>query len=225
MSRVGYREIQSRFTHIDATLVEATVRFPEGEGIVRVRFYPWWEHPDYLAAVRTGGPWGFKGFDEGKIEVTVHPTHIHACRLSGHADVIDWAFLEGHPLLWAFEDAATVYCNASLDDAGWTALVAAVRRALPYPDRGHLGSVLRRELGSSSFALGTLPLTVYRAAIAALEELGLPYLAPRTPNERPLPRVLLLDDDDYIIADDFELDVPEVVHDKAWFDPRPRHGS
>jgi hypothetical protein len=30
---------------------------------------------------------------------------------------------------------------------------------------------------------------------------------------------LLIDDDDYIVAEDFEVDVPEFVHEPAWFQP------
>jgi hypothetical protein len=32
-------------------------------------------------------------------------------------------------------------------------------------------------------------------------------------------RRLLIDDDEYIIAEDFEVDVPEFVHEPEWFQP------
>jgi len=52
MTWVNFRDVQDRFTHIDALFVSSAARFgPDGaEVTVTVRFYPWWEHPAYVAA-------------------------------------------------------------------------------------------------------------------------------------------------------------------------------
>ena len=51
------------------------------------------------------------------------------------------------------------------------------------------------------------------------------------PDSTGLPRiphpavVFLIDDDDYIIADDFEVDVPEFIHEPEWFQPADLGGE
>lgn len=48
--------------------------------------------------------------------------------------------------------------------------------------------------------------------------MGVPIFAPREPEPRPGPVVLLLDNDDYLVADDFEVEVPEWEHRDEWFE-------
>jgi hypothetical protein len=46
--------------------------------------------------------------------------------------------------------------------------------------------------------------------------------SPGSPRPPEAGVVFLIDDDDYIIADDFEVDVPEFNHEPDWFQPAGR---
>jgi hypothetical protein len=59
MSRVNYRTIIDRFSHIDADFVNCRCELDGGESFYRVRFYPWWKHPGFIEAMEKGNKWGF----------------------------------------------------------------------------------------------------------------------------------------------------------------------
>jgi hypothetical protein len=65
----------------------------------------------------------------------------------------------------------------------------------------------------------TLPSQLHRPVLNVFDRLGVPVHSPHTPKEPEAASVFLLDEGDYIIADDFEVDVPEFTHDPAWFGP------
>src|SRR6185436_110124 len=63
-----------------------------------------------------GEPWGFAAScTAGERIVTVRAIHPWATRFSPRTHVIDWAFVEHHPLLWDFGLCATIYVNSSFD--------------------------------------------------------------------------------------------------------------
>ena len=68
MAWTDYRLTVERFSHIDAEFVKATSNLsPEGgTAELVVRFYPWWEHPLYMAAQARGDNWGFSSCEGGK---------------------------------------------------------------------------------------------------------------------------------------------------------------
>lgn len=66
------------------------------------------------------------------------------------------------------------------------------------------------------FGLGSLPATLFRAVCRVLNDMGVQTLVTHTPQARKTPILLLIEGTDYIIADDFELDVPEFHHDPSW---------
>src|SRR5688572_1991161 len=91
MTPINYRATLERFGHIDSEFVRASASFtPErGTAEVVVRFYPWWEHPLYVAARERGYQWGFSSYEEGMREVVVTAVRPFAARLSARQNVID----------------------------------------------------------------------------------------------------------------------------------------
>ncbi|HEV7506682.1 MAG TPA: hypothetical protein VGS07_17440 [Thermoanaerobaculia bacterium] len=221
MAWTNYRNIVDRFIHIDADFVSATSRLtPEGgEAEVVVRFYPCWEHPLYKAALSRGERWGFSSAcGAGVREVRVKAVRPWVVHLSPRPNVIDWRFEIEHPLLWNF-DEATLYVNGPYEPRalldGLSALkLRNVSRAdlLPHVD------LLSRP--STPRAL-KIPTQLLDPALSVFRDLNVPVFAPRT-QRRPSPEVVfLIDEEDYIIADDFEVDVPEFQHEPEWFQPEP----
>jgi hypothetical protein len=65
----------------------------------------------------------------------------------------------------------------------------------------------------------TMPAQLHEPVLTVFGRLGVPVFSPGSPNAPRPAVVLLIDDDDYIVAEDFEVDVPEFVHEPAWFQP------
>ncbi|KKM70600.1 hypothetical protein LCGC14_1439070 [marine sediment metagenome] len=221
MSRMNFREIRDRFTHIDAKFVSCELGFGDVVPRYTVRFYPWWEHPTVVEALRTGKPWGLT--DECEVDVrdvrdvTVYPLGLAACKLSLCEEVVDWAFLESHPYLWPYEDSEQIFCNS---DPPLDELFERIQARLQDVPRAELYSYLDPLLPyKAPFCLGTFAFTLFNVVHGELEEMGVAVFVSRRPEPRPTPVLLLIDGDDYIIADDFELDVPHFQHNPEWFKP------
>ena len=73
---------------------------------------------------------------------------------------------------------------------------------------------------TGSFSLGQFPATLFNLLCPLLDEYGIRYYVPYQPKLKDLPVLFVIDADDYIIAKDFEVDVPEFVHKPEWFQPR-----
>jgi hypothetical protein len=216
--RVNFREVRDRFTHIDATFEGCNLGF-DGTAEYRVRFYPWWEHPRYLAARDAGAPWGFSGqSEEGARTVTVHAIEPIAFDVTRLDQVLDWAFVETGPCIWRHEPSWRIFVNQPVDPE---VVCAAVARQLDvhrswladlYLDLSRLGS-------RPSFALEN-PASVSFGLVQVLRALGIDHFPQRT--EPPAPHgmvALVVDDACAIVARDFELDVPEFEHRDDWFTP------
>lgn len=81
-----------------------------------------------------------------------------------------------------------------------------------------LSNIELPETSEAPFGL-TVPYQLYKPAIDTLEQLGIPFASPRKPSAPDRAAVLLLDDTDYIIAQEFEVQVPDFVHLDEWFNP------
>jgi len=218
MARVNFREIRKRFTHIDATFVSCELGFGSVVPRYVVRFYPWWEHPAYMEAVRAGKPWGFRqAVENGAKDVVLYPIGLAECRVAACETVTDWSFCEEHPLLWRYEDQAQVFCNGPCDVVE---LVRRVRNRFPSVPKEllyeHLDPLLQYP---PPFCLGDFPLSLFRIVADELSKMDVPIYVQRQPSPRQTPIALLIDGSDYIIADDFELEVPNFQHDPDWFRP------
>jgi hypothetical protein len=219
MAWMNYREIQDRFGHIDAEFVRSDVSLsPQGShASVTVRFYPWWEHPGYLKARETGTAWGFtQAVEAGRQNVTVKAVVPYAARISQRVEVTDWGFSEEHPLLWDFAQEVTIYVNGHFDVLHLTERV--LDRHMPFVTRRELERYFDptwRPVPSRGIRI---PAQLYANTVESLTEMNVAVLPGEAP---PIPRmtVFLLDEDDYIVAEDFAVDVPEFKHDPGWFAP------
>lgn len=215
--RVNFREISQRFTHIDAKFVNARFSLGPAEAHLTVRFYPWWEHPLYRRARDTGQPWGFR-YEDAARDVTVFALEPIECRLSERlTQVIDWAFCENHPASWRYEDEGEIFCNTDPDVARLVEAILA--RRLPWVTRSVLCEYLSPPAYKAPFSLGRFPYSLYTVVCEELRAAQVRLHLPRAPQKRDTLVTLVLDDDDYIIAQDFELDVPEFEHRPEWFEP------
>lgn len=227
MSRVNFREVAERFTHIDARFVACEVGLPENDGFFTVEFYPWWEHPLYLQARAAGANWEVSTQNEEALRpVTVFPKRVHQARLSQSVDVTDWGFTQNHPLLWQYEASQEITCNAPLSLEQWMQIMEAVRDKLTghccWADLSRYAAHdnVYRWGKSGSFSLGHFPRPLFLAIREALDERRIPYFARSEPKPVQVPVLFLIDEYDCIIADDFELEVPEFVHKPEWFSLR-----
>ncbi len=220
MAIVNFREVQNRFTHIDAEFVSCTLGFAGQTPRYTVAFYPWWEHPAFVEAIESGKPWGFASGGDGSKPVTVYPKGLVQFRLTKLTDqeqVVDWAFIETHPLLWPYENSGQIFCNSNPPLAK---VVEGIRKALPdVPKEDIYSHVDPLAPYEAPFCLGTFPLTLFNVVEKVLADLGVAtFISPR-PEAKAMPVLFLIDGYDYIIADDFEIDVPEFKHRPEWFKP------
>ena len=99
--------------------------------------------------------------------------------------------------------------------------------ALPYhADPASLRSLLNpshwgdpgfAETGRGGFSLGRFPASVGAAVRSVLDGLGVGYLEQDLGvSSETLPVMLLIDGEDYLIADDFDVDVPDFEHSPEW---------
>ena len=228
MARISWQEAIKRFTHIDAELVACEIGLPQHDGFFTVSLYPWWEHPKYLEAREESNTWGFAGGADGNLDVIVYPQWVRKFQLSRDYslhDVQDWDFTQEHPLLWQYEQQGTITCNQSLTLEQWMQIAALTKNKLT--DYNHEADVVGygvervyRFGHTTSFSLGDFPATPFHALCGVLDEQSIRYFALPGPERRNLPVLFLINGEDYIIADDFEVDVPEFVHKPEWFQPR-----
>ena len=135
--------------------------------------------------------------------------------------------LEDHPLLQLHEPRVQLFCNETLTKDQALGVLAEVEDVLggwrsPFDVLNGHGVASWLDLaGSGSFSLGHFPVRMYQRVHAYLEREGvsLSRVYP-LPEKVERPRLLVVDGTDFIVADDFEVDVPEVVHRPEYFVPR-----
>lgn len=208
MPWTNYRNIAERFGgHVDAEFVKSSGHLSSAGATAElvVRCDAWW--PRYVSAAQRGEDWRFSSFEAGQCEVTIRAIQPWAFRLSARQRVEEWSFEEAHPLLWDFADRPTVYANAPFDrEAFFDGLMAL---ALPNVSEADLRNyVLLPDPGRAPLGL-TMPAQLHEPVLTVFRRLSVPVFSPGSPRAPKPAVVLLVDDDDYIIAEDFEVDVPE----------------
>src|SRR5918996_5228547 len=114
MARVNFREIQERFTHIDATFESCAISIP-GDSHYAVRLYPWSENPKYLKLRESGTNWQFDWPNDAERVVTAYPIGLIQARVRKAKQVIDWEFVDSpHSLLWEYEIEEQILCKSAL---------------------------------------------------------------------------------------------------------------
>ncbi len=225
MARISWREITQRFSHIDARAVRCQLGLPSSDSFYTVAFYPWWEHPLYLKAREEGTGWGFANSSDGEAEVTVYPKNVRQFQISELGSVIDWGFTQTHPFLWQYEAQGKVICNSPLTLEQWMKIATLTQENLAGPARhADVAEYALKQVyqwgRTGSFCLGSFPLPLLQALLPVLDAQEVRYFLPFEPKPTPMPVLFLIDGEDYIIADDFEVDVPEFQHKPEWFYPR-----
>lgn len=221
---VNFRNVASRLTHLDAEFVSFQGYLPDGGATYAVKYYPWWEHPQVVEAIREEKPWRIRDDQTGATVVTVHAREVHEMKISTITQVEGFDFFEEHPLLWSYEHNGPITCNAplSLEEAMEIVEAAApgvtgARTSSIWPFVDHRN--IRRYGKTPPFSLGSFPRPAFLGVRAEMQRRGIAFSAPFEPKERQKPVLFLIDDDDYIIAMDFEIDLPEFEHRPEWFSP------
>lgn len=224
MARVNFRDIRDRYQHLDAKFVAFEHSFATRTASFSVEFYAFWEHPLFIEASAAGRTWGFnESAKQGVRLVTVHAKGLIALSATFLVDVDDWEFSERHPWLWPYEDTGQITCNSPLNfpqclDAievacetlGYPRLVI---EALDYVDYNNV----RKYGNRPPFSLGRLPCPLYYAVKEELLKRGVEIFCKHEPEQKELPILFMVDSQNYIIAEDFEVEVPEFEHKSEWF--------
>jgi len=218
MTKINYKQIVDRFSHVDAQFVSATCSFNSGENYFKICFYPWWEHPSYLKAIEHNESWGFYKTLEGMKDVTIYPINLYEYKLSKIIDVIDIIFTPDHPLLWKYQDIGMLFCNSPFDMRDLIEKVVASN--IPFVHQFNIFEFLDPYLSySPPFALPQMPQRLFDIVKNALQEMNVKvHISKDTNNNNnDTPILFLADEDNYMIADDFELDIPIFEHKTEWF--------
>ncbi len=225
MTLLNYREVEERFSHIDATFISADVSLPTREARYSVRFYPWWEHPHYLGARALGNSWRFQYGEDAKQLVTVIAHEVYAARLSRSAGTVtDWSFHDDHPLLWAYHQRHQLLCTTALTSVQLTALIDLVRIEAGHYENPYRFLNVPRDTATfyewaatGAFVLGNFPAPLYHKVITFLDQMGVRYLDHGRFEPALGGPVLFIVGDDYIIATDFTIEVSKFTHEPEWF--------
>jgi hypothetical protein len=214
MAWVNYREIMDRFSHIDAELVRFITHANEIESIAEltVSFYPWWEHPLYLEAIRRGDSWGFSGDELREQELTVRAIRPSEVKFSPVRYVIDLEFTQEDPLIWSLRNTM-FFINSPLDREQ---LLEGLLQEVPKATRQYLaGYLLPSPLYSAPYALA-MPSRFHEPALRVFAQLRVEVFCPHPPSPGP-EMVAFYFDGGHIIAEDFEVNVPDFIHRPEWF--------
>lgn len=222
MTRYNFREVERRFRHIDGVLVSGDASFRQREEVATTRlvfaFYPWWEHPEYLAATIRNGPWGFEYSEEAYCHVVVDAVEPLLCQLRPPGDAIEIAFSSDHPELWQFENQGEVFCNSGFEPRAL--IVALLKRKIPHVTQAVLLRYLAPYLvHEAPCSLGYFPRSLYLCVKEELLRMGVALFSAPDPEPTRAPVALFVDDELVVIANDFFVEVPDFEHRPEWFKP------
>ncbi len=212
---VSLEDLVSRFGMIDAEFV-STDCLPGAEvGKYVVRFYPYWEHPTYLEAMELGKVWSVPGREEGAQCVTVRAYGIQEVLLRSRPRVSEWSAPHSHPALFRFESSAEIICETEPNPRDLLRRLRARLRDEFDDDVLLSASGYGRDL-TEPVSLGEFPRSLYIPLREELLALGVELLeSPELPAGK-VPPMLLLDGQDYVIAERFDVEVPKFRYHPSW---------
>ena len=128
-------------------------------------------------------------------------------------------------MLWENAESRSITCNDPLTLEQWLEIADLAREKLTgYNRHADVAKyalwAVRRFGKSGSFSLGSFPYTLFKVIQQVLDEQGIRYFIASEPKPSNTPVLFLINGEDYIVAEDFEVDVPEFVHKPEWFQPR-----
>jgi hypothetical protein len=216
MKIINYTEISDRFSHIDGELVDYNFNFlNQDKSYYQIQFYPWWEHPKYIEAIEKNKKWEFSDIDEGSKTVTILPVIVVETKISNETEITEIQFSDNHPLLWEYDDLVKIHINSSLDIGELEKWLETIDVYSEYTTDilSHLDPITEYK---PPFAID-LPLTIAKLFITFFEDNSVKYLADISKLKPSNLKLFLIDDDDYIIAHDFNIKLPDFEHKSSWF--------
>ncbi len=213
--RVNYRAVQDRFGHVDGTLVEARFAWPPAAGadedVLAFRFYPWSEHPRYRALADARRPWAFTLPDDAYEVVRIYPRGLRAVSVDAPIDCTDVWFADEDLQLWVRRREGQLFVNETTSMAELGPHIDRALGKLAPLAREYLGDALDRP---APYAL-RMPPPLHEVIVAALATVGRATFVGHGP-PTPAPMVMLRLGSDYLIAEDFEVEMPTFRFDDAW---------
>jgi len=140
-----------------------------------------------------------------------------AVNLAPDSMVIDWEFSTEHPRLWELCEHAVIYINGPFDVRELTDRLVA--RKMPFVQRAHLFRYLDPEWSPVASRGVSLPTQLQGPVLEELAAMEVPVFVPRAGGNPPELVLFLLDGREYVVAQDFLVDVPEFIHEPTWFRP------
>jgi hypothetical protein len=213
--RLTFEESAARFGHIDGRVEAVRLTYPDAVEI-DVRFYPWWEHPQYRAAIARGARWGFRRTEAVSRTATILAAELETVHFSGMS-AIDVGFSEDHPILWASDDdRRSILVNSDVNREQLAQALGVRQRAEGRRDTvGHVLGYLAFD-GQASLrapcSVGHLPRQLYSLVAAALEDIGVEVLREELRWRSRERRLLVQIGDSYVIASSILFNVPEFEH-------------
>lgn len=203
MARIGWQEFIGRFPEVEVRFVNCEIGLPRRDSFFTVAFHAW-------NAVNTS---------EEDVEVTIYAKNVRQVKLSGYPEweeIEGWDFTQQHPLLWDYEWSGSIVCLSPLHPEVWRQIAAQAQEELTVYNREvNVADYAARQVEQwghiGSFALGSFPLPLYQVLVPILEAHGIRCFLPSEPPPTPVPVLFLIDGEDYIIADEFEVEVPEAL--------------
>ena len=203
MARTRWQEFVKCFPLMEARFVGCEIRLPRQDGSFTVALHAWDE----------------ANTSEDEAEVTFHAKTVRQVKLSRNLDYepLELDFTQEHPLLWDYEQEGSIVCLSPLTLEQWRIIVTQAQAALTGDNREvNVAECAARQVEqfgrTGSFALGKFPLPLHRVLLPILDAHGLRCFLPYAPEPVSLPVLFLIDGDDYIIADDFEIDLLETMY-------------
>lgn len=204
MARVSWQDFIGRFPEVEVRFVNCEIGLPRRDSFFTVAFYAW-------DSVNT--------LDED-VEVTIYAKNVRQVKLSSYLEceeIEGWDFTQQHPLLWHYEREGQITCLSPLTPPLWQQVAVQAQEALTgYNREVNVVEYAARQVEqwghTGSFALGRFPLPLYQVLLPILDAHGIRCFLPYEPKPTPVPVLFLIDGEDYIIADDFEVEVPEALN-------------
>ncbi|MGJ4789526.1 hypothetical protein [Leptospira koniambonensis] len=200
-----FEEASERYSHIDGELLDYNFSF-NGDSFVKIDFFPWWENPKYHYAVSENLNWRAK--NSRKITMTIKPIGLIKFSFEPRCLATDISFLLDDPLLWEYYDKTQLFINEQFDY-----LELRQKLILRYPI---IENCINNYLPMNArhnppYCLGDYPTHIYNYLVEILTEMKVSIFPKNTVSFQSNLKLVYIDEANYIIADDFIIDVPEVI--------------
>lgn len=209
-------QILKRFTHIDGGPLSCRLGFGTDEPFLKISFYAWWEHPKYIEALEKNKKWAFSLEDDSSKEMVIYPKDIMEFKVTSQEEVIDIDFPDSHPALWKYQDQGTIFINSKIE---WENIVAGIKEHLNqyFQWKDIYGVLDPRSTHTPPYAVTQIPAEIFERVVNNLEINQVKYHISHKPAIPTIAKIFVINGEDYIIAKDFDIVVPDFEHRAAWY--------